>query len=213
MSAAKPSEANTVGRQEEEAWKVQWPDFPWRQPSALFTCSRGHVFHDGVKPYGNELEMALRWYWCQLRWRTSEHAHDAELGVSWKELAIDYWAATGVIARPVRSTRTVTSLQLMAETFAAASRQLEQQEAAHGGWLWRGGCTRTSSLAPFGQRAAVAGLSERPLLLRSEEVGFVLCGLAAARSKGESEDEVETWTRRSPPSWRRWGRPVAEVEA
>jgi hypothetical protein len=189
---------------------VQRPDFAWAQCAADFTCSRGSVFLDGGLPFGDEFAMALRWYWCQLKWRDPAVAHAVDLGVSWKELAVDFWAATGVIARFPRHKHAQTSLQQMAEAFAAASRDLDKAEVAKGSWLWRGRCGRTSSLAPFGQKAAVTGLSVRPLLLRSVDVGVVLCGLAASKEKGEKEEVVEKWKMRSPPSWRRWHRADAD---
>jgi hypothetical protein len=184
--------------------RTRWPDFAWHQNAADFTLSRGvHYKGKGVF-HGADLTKALRWYWTQLAWRREGTDGAADVGVSWRELAIDFWCATGVIARFPRNKRTGTTLQHLSEAFASASRALEKEEKDGGGWLWQGTCGRTSSLAPLGQKAAVTGLSVRPRLLCCVEVGLHLCRLAAAAARGDTQEEVENWLRRQPPCWRRW---------
>jgi ribonuclease HI len=208
-------QAETLGddMKEEAAMRARWPDFVWQQVAAAFTLSRGEPLKGVQVVFDAEFTKALRWYWSQLWWRPDAAVEASELGVSWKELAIDFWAATGIIARFPRNRCVRTTLQHMAEAFASASRALEKEETALGGWVWRGKCGRTSSLAPFGQKAAVSGLSVRPRLLHCVEVGFHLCLLAASSVAGGGEEEVERWRRRGPPSWRRWRRVNRDSES
>ena len=98
----------------------------------------------------------------------------------------------------------------MSEAFAKASRHIEAEERSAGSWLWKSTVGRTSSLAPFGQRAAITGLRCRPLLLMSAAVGKALCRAAVREQQGLEEEEVESWKRDGPPLWRRW-REAAEV--
>jgi hypothetical protein len=200
------SDPSSEGKKEEAVMKVLWPDYIWQQDAADFTVTRGFEYQSHRQPFGEDFTLALHWYWSHLEWRDDAASQASDKGVSWKELAIDFWCATGVIARFPRHKRVNTTLQHMAEAFASASRALHEEEAEHGGWVWRGRCGRTSSLAPFGQKAAVTGLSVRPRLRHGTDVGFVLCRLATAAAKGGKEEEVEEWRRRHPPSWRRWKR-------
>jgi hypothetical protein len=197
-------------KKEEVALRTRWPDFVWHQHATAFTLSRGAVYKGVEVFFDADFTKALRWYWSQLTWRADAAADAADLGVSWKELAVDFWGATGVIARFPRNRSVKTTLQHMAEAFASASRALSKDEVAQGGWVWRGRCGRTSSLAPLGQKAAVTGLSVRPRLLSSAEVGFFLCRQAAATEAGGPEEEVEVWRRRRPPVERRWERGECE---
>jgi hypothetical protein len=205
-------EASRDDQEEEAAMKVLWPDFVWHQNEAAYTVRRGTVYEGKGQPFGAEATKALRWYWSQLSWHDDADAQAADLGVSWRELAVDFWCATGVVLRFPRHKLATTSVQHLAEAFAAASRALEKEETEKGGWVWRGRCGRTSSLAPFGQKAAVAGLTVRPRLLHSSDVGVALCRLAVAATNGQKEEVVEKWPRRSPPSWRRWHRADAEYD-
>ncbi len=97
-----------------------------------------------------------------------------------------------------------TDPQQMSEAFAKASRHIEAEERAVGSWIWRAKTGRTSSLAPCGQKAPVAWLTVRPLLLTSVAVGRVLCRAAAQNEQGEAEEKVEDWQLEAPPIWRRW---------
>ncbi len=133
----------------------------------------------------------------------------ASAGKSWP--SISGWLATGVIAKGPKDKGRSTSLQQVAEAFASASKEVEAEQTKGGEWLWRGVCGRTSSLAPFGQRAAVAGLKRRPRLLCGEEVGYYFCRRADAASQGKKEEVAEGWQRRGPPLWRRWRRESPNV--
>ena len=207
------SEMVGEARKEEAEMRTKWPDFAWHQKSAAFTLTRGEKYKGGGVFYDADFTKALRWYWGQLVWRDEAADEVSDTGVSWKELAVDFWTATGVIVRFPRNRSAGTTLQHMSEAFASASRALEKEEAKGGGWLWRGTCGRTSSLAAFGQRAAVTGLTVRPRLLASEDVGYFLCRLAAAAAGGAKEEEVEAWRRRRPPLWRRWRRKEGDSES
>jgi hypothetical protein len=194
-------------RQEETVMRVMWPDYPWQQNEAKYTRKREAEYKGDTRkqaPVEDDAMKAIRWYWNQLRWRDDEEEVMEDKGVSWKELAIDCWAATGCVIRCPRSKGKMTTAQQMSEAFAKASRHIEAEEKEAGGWLWRATTGRTSSLAPFGQRAAVAGLSRRPLLVMNAAVGRVLCRTAEKRDHGAEEEKVEAWCRDEPPTWKRW---------
>jgi hypothetical protein len=127
---------------------------------------RSEDYKGKCNPLGADGTRALRWYWNQLRWRAGEEDAPGDVGVSWKELAVDFWLASGVTAKGPKGKGRSTSLQQVAEAFASASQVVEVEQKKGGQWLWCGVCGRTSSLALFGQRAAVAGLKRRPRLAR-----------------------------------------------
>ncbi len=187
--------------------RVMWPDFPWQQdPTAFMKKREAEYQREGRKkePLEESAMRAVRWYWNQLGWREDEEEDLEDKGVSWRELAIDCWAASGCVVRCPLARGRATSCQQMAEAFAKASRHIEAAEREAGRWLWNATVGRTSSLAPFGQRSAVTGLKSRPLLLMSAVVGRVLCRAAARVQQGEEEEKVEDWRREEPPTWRRW---------
>ncbi len=192
-------------KQDEVAMRAIWPDYQWLQKEEDFPLRRSEEYKGETSPLETDTMKAIKWYWNRVTWRADDDLPPDEVGVSWRELSIDCWEATGVIPRFPKSKERGTTLQHMAEAFAKASRSLEEEETKGGGWLWRGRCDRTSALAPFGQKAAVTGLKRRPRLVCAETVGLVLCRLAAAKAEGESEQKVEEWRHRAPPVWRRWG--------
>ena len=205
------SETRTEEKKEEEAMRIMWPGFQWCQRSEPFTVKRAGGYAEGAEeeePLHKDMMKAVRWYWDQLRWKREEEEADAEeRGVTWKELAVDCWASTGVILKSRRDSRKTTTLRQMTDCFAKVSRWLEERERRKGGWLWVAKQGRSSSLAPLGQRAALCGLTRRPRLLAAAEVGVVLCraaGRSGEEMGAEEDDEVvEKWKRRCLPLWRR----------
>jgi ribonuclease HI len=191
-------------KQDRAAMRAIWPDYQWHQKEEDFTLRRSGEDNAKGGLLDADTTKALKWYWNQLHWRAEEDVPPDDVGVSWKELAADFWAATGLITRFPRNKARETSWQHMAEAFAKASRRMEEEETASGTWLWRGVCDRTSALAPFGQKAAVTGLKRRPRLVCGETVGFTLCRAAAAAAQGKPAETVEEWRRDQPPIWRRW---------
>ncbi len=175
-----------------------WPDYPWQQDRAKFTKKREVEYKEEGKmkaPLEDEAMRAIRWYWNQLRWRDEAEEVEEGKGISWKELAIDCWAATGYVVRCPRSKGRTTGAQQMTEAFAKASRYIEAEEKKAGGWLWTAKAGRTSSLAPFGQRAAVAGIKSQEQASACEECGgragaLQGCGDGRARRRGGEGGEV-----------------------
>ncbi len=122
-----------------------WPDYQWHRKEEAFPLRRGGEYKGKSNLLDADTMKALRWYWNQLRWRAEEDGQPDDVGVSWKELSIAFWAATGLITRFPRNNAKRTTLQHMAEAFAKASRKVEEEDRVGGGWLWRGVCDRTSA--------------------------------------------------------------------
>ncbi len=82
-------------KKEEAAMRAAWSDFIWQQSEADFTVKRSGGYKGTGHPFEAEMSKALRWYWDQLKWQDQAADQASDKGISWRELAIDFWSATG----------------------------------------------------------------------------------------------------------------------
>ena len=126
--------------------------------------------------YGLTLFEQLAWYWNTLRW-----SRRPGVGITWLELAIDFWMCTGDL--PGRNNDTNPKEEVAptaaARKFSAMSRRLRQMMKAP-----LGNCDTAAgivSLVPLGF-STMYGFVGRPLLRRAEYVQQVLINMVGKTS-------------------------------
>ena len=119
---------------------------------------------------------ALHWYWLGLEWVT-QRKQGQECEVTWVEIAIDFYRATGVTPESTRSYSQVDTLWNRTKLFTAATRQMakilrtEVAPTIKTGERNRNATVRALTQYGYGP---MEGIKARPILRDPNGVGDVI---------------------------------------